>query len=80
MGCLDVKYLRVGGGIDASFSRAGCFFAGFSRESSGLNCTFSLVCDTNLRPPFLEIYPEIVWVLDGWASNDVYSNTQWNVG
>ena len=56
-----------------------CFAAAFSRNGGDLQCSFSLVCETNIRAPYLEIEPTIVWVLDGWASNDVYSNTRWNV-
>lgn len=30
--------------------------------------------------PYLEIYPEVIWVYaDMEADNDVYSNTTWNV-
>lgn len=36
-------------------------------------------CVVNIRKPYLEISPEVVWVLNGWTSNDVYSNTSWNV-
>ena len=28
---------------------------------------------------YLEIDPEIVWLFEDWASNDVYSNTVWRV-
>ena len=37
-------------------------------------------CSTNIgRKNYLEIEPTVVWVLNGWTSNDVYSNTTWYV-
>ena len=36
------------------------------------------VCSTNVTEPYLEIEPEIIWVAD-WGTNDVYSNTHWNI-
>lgn len=36
-------------------------------------------CRASLGPKYLEIDPPVVWVLNGWTSNDVYSNTTWYV-
>lgn len=37
------------------------------------------VCAVNIALRYLEIDPEIIWFVDGWATNDVISNTTWNV-
>ena len=36
------------------------------------------VCSVNVTEPYLEIEPEILWIAD-WGTNDVYSNTHWQV-
>ena len=68
--------------------RKGCAVASLFREGA-LDALFSWitdiaarveqVCSVNVTIPYLEIDPEIVWVVDGWAANDVLSNTHWNV-
>lgn len=40
-------------------------------------CRMWQVCETNLSKPYLEISPNLVWVLAGYAENNVYSNTTW---
>lgn len=41
----------------------------------------SHVCTPSIRHPYLEIEPEIIWVYPDWAvDNNVFSNTNWNVG
>lgn len=47
--------------------------------ASGMAATMTMV---DLGPdgdPYLEIEPTYVWVLDGWTSNNVRSNTTWDI-
>ena len=65
---IDVRLERVGG-IAVTTKRVG-----------GISCRMWQECSTNIgKKKYLEIEPQIVWVLNGWTSNDVYSNTTWNV-
>lgn len=78
MGCLTVKYTRIGG-ITASAERVGGISCSATRVG-GMRCRFSLICKTNILAPYLEIAPEIIWVYPDWSAyNDVHSNTHWNV-
>lgn len=70
------------------FERKGYLVASLFREGSveGLfvwvtdaSAKMEQVCTVNVTVPYLEIEPEIVWVVDGWAANDVISNTHWNI-
>ena len=46
----------------------------------GISCKVYYTCSVDIGgKPYLEIEPEIIWVLAGWSSNDVYSNTTWHV-
>ena len=46
----------------------------------GISCKVYQVCTASIKgKPYLEIAPEVIWVLAGWSSNEVYSNTTWNV-
>ena len=67
VGDMSVAMTRVGG-MDARMTRVG-----------GISCAMYQVCMTNIRRPYLEISPQIVWVLAGHTENDVYSNTRWNI-
>lgn len=66
------------GGIVASGYPVGGIHATATRKG-GIKVRMWQECRTNIKPPYLEIEPQIVWVLNGWTSNDVYSNTTWNV-
>jgi len=45
-----------------------------------LRCRVYQSCTVNIGGrKYLEIDPEIIWILSGWSSNDVYSNTTWRV-
>ena len=79
MGCLTVKFTRVGG-ISASLTRVGGGISSSFKRVSGMTCRMGLVCKPGIQRPYLEINPTILWVYPDWsASNDVYSNTHWNV-
>ena len=78
------------GGMAAGMIRQGCVPAtraervgGLSVEASrrgGISCRLFMECSPSIRIPYLEIEPEIIWVLAGWSTdNDVLSNTFWNV-
>lgn len=62
----------------ASLFREGQFDGAFSWVTD-ISAGLEQVCSVNVTVPYLEIEPEIVWVVDGWAANDVISNTHWNV-
>lgn len=64
--------------FSSSLSLLKDFTAGMTREG-GLHCRMFQSCATNLNTLYLEIEPTIVWVLAGHTSNDVYSNTTWNI-
>ena len=85
---IDSSTRRIGGDISTSLSRVGDFGVNISRiggmntalmRDGGMFCQMWRVVDITHPIPYLEIEPTIVWVLDGWTSNDVYSNTTWNV-
>ena len=74
---LGIKTVRKGGisviakdtrGIHTDITRAG-----------GIDCQMYLVCTISSREPYLEISPTVVWILAGWTSNDVFSNTHWDI-
>lgn len=76
------------GGFTTTVTRAADMTAWLEREGGlrasitrkdGMSCKLWQVCSTSIREPFLEISPTIVWVLAGYASNDVYSNTTWYI-
>lgn len=67
------------GGMDADLARVGGMDVQTTRRG-GLHCAFFLECRTGIRDPYLEISPDLIWVLAGQTSdNDVISNTYWNV-
>ena len=69
MGCLSVKYTRVGGDISATMERVG-----------GMTCRFSLICSTGVTIPYLEINPNVVILDDSTpVSVSVSSNTSWTI-
>ena len=78
MSCATIKLHRVGG-CCVQTQRVGGMKADLSRVG-GMTVRFALVCDAGYSDRYLEIDPEIVWIVDGWASNDVISNLTWYVG
>lgn len=79
----------VSEGIRAGITRAGAMSARFSKVPNGITATLnrnairarlSMVCTPSIRTPYLEIEPKIIWVYSNIEStNDVYSNTTWNI-
>ena len=76
------------GGVSCDLSRVGFAESFLTRiggmeasaiRVSGMKCTFSFVCSSSIKTPYLEIAPEVIWIWDDPAYNDVYSNTTWNV-
>ena len=46
----------------------------------GITCTLVYVWDTNIGGPYLEISPDFIWVYSDFeTSNDVFSNTTWEI-
>jgi len=77
LGGIDASAYTLGG-ISASSYTVGGISVTVTRRS-GIRVRMWQECRTNIGAPYLEIDPTIVWVLNGWTSNDVYSNTTWNV-
>lgn len=65
-------------GMTVSLQKMAGMTGTFSRRG-GLSCRMYQACRSSIRRPFLEISPEIVWVLAGHTENDVYSNVDWNI-
>lgn len=89
VGGIESSATRVGGGISSSLGRIGGIRTSLERiggisttmeRKGGITCRFFQECRTGIADrPYLEISPEIVWVLAGWTSNEVFSNTDWNI-
>ena len=77
LGGIDVSAYPFGG-ISVAASPVGGIAVTVTRKS-GISVRMWQECRTNIRHPYLEIEPTVVWVLNGWTSNDVFSNTTWNV-
>ena len=87
VGGMDASMTRIGG-IECSATRVGDMFVSMTNSGGmdatmtrigGISCAMYQVCTTNIRRPYLEISPQIVWVLAGHTQNDVYSNTKWKI-
>ena len=89
MSCLSVNISREGGASSSAsiiathyvptLVRVGGNEANATRKG-GIRCNAWQVCKTGIKGKlYLEIAPMVVWVLAGWTSNDVYSNTNWNI-
>lgn len=66
------------GGIESLLERRGGIWTSAKRKG-GLSCKMWQVCTTSIERPYLEISPTVVWVLAGYTSNDVFSNTSWGI-
>jgi hypothetical protein len=77
VGGVSASSRPVGGIAASAFPAGGISVKAVSR--GGISVRMWQECRVNIRPPYLEIEPTIVWVLNGWTSNDVYSNVHWNV-
>ena len=87
LGGISVKYNKIGyfentwvlkSGISVNTTKKD----GIStkvKPKSGIQCRAYQVCTVNIREPYLEISPTIVWVVAGYTQNDVFSNTSWNI-
>ena len=97
MGCLAVKYKRIGGvscnaervggistkaeprnAIAVNAERIGAIDA-TAKRIGGIRCRVFQSCAPNIRGPYLEISPTVVWILAGQTQNDVFSNTYWTI-
>lgn len=77
MGCVKVKITPIGG-ISCKAERVGRMDVTASRVG-GIHCRVFRTCSPNIKAPYLEIEPTVVWVIAGQTQNDVYSNTYWNI-
>lgn len=75
IGGMECSVTRIGG-ISSSMARIGGMSAKMTKIGR-ISCAMYQVCTTNIRRPYLEISPEVVWLLAGHTENDVYSNTKW---
>lgn len=76
-------------GIGVGIVREGAPVVRCSRLDTGITATLihdaiqarlSMVCTPSIQAPYLEIEPEIIWVYPDWErTNDVFSNTTWNI-
>ena len=97
MGCLVVKYERIGG-VSCNAERVGGISAKAescndiavhaeriggidttAKRIGGIRCRVWQSCAPNIRPPYLEISPTVVWILAGQTQNDVFSNIYWQI-
>lgn len=88
IGGIIVKSERYGGdmsirterqnGMTASAEYMTRMSVGAKREG-GVRCRMFMICTPSFRNPYLEISPTVVWMLAGWTSNDVFSNTNWQI-
>lgn len=70
---------RVGGDISCLASKVGGGITVGVKGTEGLSCAMYQVCRTNVNMHYLEISPQIVWLLAGHTENHVYSNTRWTI-
>lgn len=68
MGCLEVSIRLVSKPINVSLQQQG-----------GMSVSLSQFCNIIPFKPYLEIEPEIIWLADWGATNDVFSNTHWGI-
>lgn len=66
------------GGLGVSVCVAGLLTGNLAWKSDFV-AHIQQVCSVNTTEPYLEIEPEIIWLADWGATNDVLSNTHWNV-
>lgn len=87
VGGLDGSVIRAGGlqasvvwvgGLGVSVCSAGQL-TGELTWMSDFVAHIQPVCSVNVTEPYLEIEPETIWLSDWGATNDVLSNTHWNV-
>lgn len=78
--CISVGIRRVGA-VKVSAEKEPDTVKGLSCSAvGGISVRVSHVCTPNIRTPYLEIEPEIIWVYPEWAvDNDVFSNTTWHI-
>lgn len=78
--CISVKIRRVGA-ITASATREPDAVTGVSCTAvGGISARVSHVCTPNIRHPYLEIEPQLIWVYEDLENyNDVLSNTTWHI-
>ena len=77
IGDMSAELTRVGD-MSVSMARVGSMTAKATRIGS-ISCSMYQVCKTNIKAPYLEISPSIVWVLAGHTENQVFSNTRWKI-
>lgn len=77
IGGMECSATRLGG-MASSMTRVGGMSAKMTKIGR-ISCAMYQVCTTNMRRPYLEISPEIVWLLAGHTENDVFSNTKWKI-
>lgn len=78
VGSPSARMGKVGGGIAPSAAYVGGMVSSASLTGD-TSCKMTHICRGSVRAHYLEINPKIVWVYMGFAENDVYSNTSWNV-
>lgn len=78
--CINVSIDRVGGIVTTAAKEPETITGVTCSAVGGIIARVSHVCTPSIREPYLEISPEIIWVVPDWAvDNDVFSNTFWNI-
>ena len=76
---LSLRAEREGEGISVNFLRiGGCPSVAASRKGNGLVVNCSLVCSVGVSL-YLEVTPEVLWLVDDEGIFNVESNTEWQV-
>lgn len=91
VGGISVSFDRVSSGISVSLDRVNSFMALLTRiggdiqtshvrVGGDISVSFGLVCSPNISGPYLNIEPTVLWVYPNLENtNDVYSNTEWEI-
>lgn len=79
MGCLSIQATRIGNGLRLNAGRLGEGLSlSASRKGNGLVVNCSLVCSVGVSL-YLEVTPEVLWLVDDEGIFNVESNTEWQV-
>lgn len=88
VGAVSVEAERKPSGVAAGLRRSGAPVPVFMRlpglltalERVSVRASLARVCERDIKVPYLEIEPTILWVYPDWAtSNNVLSNTHWRI-
>lgn len=78
--CISVSIDRIGA-VKTTVTKEPEAITGVTCSAvGGITACVSHVCTPSIRTPYLEIEPELIWVVPDWAvDNNVLSNTTWHI-